>query len=175
VRVGIGHDTHRLSEGRPLILGGLRIEHARGLLGHSDADVVCHAVADALLGAAGLGDIGEHYSDTDPRWSGLDSTRLLAEVVELVEKAGWRAANCDIVIHAQEPKLGAHKSAIRANLARLLRLTEAAVNVKAKTGENVGPVGRGEAIVCEAVVLIEPASTAGVDSGRVGPPRSVPG
>jgi 2-C-methyl-D-erythritol 2,4-cyclodiphosphate synthase len=156
VRVGLGHDTHRLSESRPLILGGLRIEHARGLMGHSDADVVCHAVADALLGAAGLGDIGEYYPDTDPRWSGLDSTRLLAEVVDRVEQAGWRAVNCDVVIHAQEPKLGAHKQAIRANLARLLRLGEAAVNVKAKTGEHVGPVGRGEAIVCQAVVLIEP-------------------
>src|SRR5262245_41579369 len=121
VRVGIGHDTHRLTDGRPLILGGIRIEHARGLVGHSDADVVCHAVADALLGAAALGDIGEHYPDTDPRWRGLDSTRLLAEVVEQVEKAGWRAANCDVVIHAQEPKLGPHKPAIRASLARLLR------------------------------------------------------
>ncbi|MFI5458875.1 MAG: 2-C-methyl-D-erythritol 2,4-cyclodiphosphate synthase [Isosphaerales bacterium] len=158
MRVGIGHDTHRLSESRPLILGGLRIEHTRGLVGHSDADVVCHAVADALLGAAGLGDIGDHYPDTDPRWSGLDSTRLLAEVVDRVEQAGWRAVNCDVVIHAQEPKLGAHKQAIRANLARLLRLGEAAVNVKAKTGEHVGPVGRGEAIVCQAVVLVEPAA-----------------
>jgi len=159
VRVGIGHDTHRLSESRPLILGGLRIEHTRGLVGHSDADVVCHAVADALLGAAGLGDIGDHYPDTDPRWSGLDSTRLLAEVVDRVEQAGWRAVNCDVVIHAQEPKLGTHKQAIRANLARLLRLGEAAVNVKAKTGEHVGPVGRCEAIVCQAVVLVEPAAT----------------
>jgi len=156
VRVGIGHDTHRLSEGRPLILGGLRIEHPRGLVGHSDADVVCHAVADALLGAAGLGDIGEHYPDTDPRWRGLDSTRLLAEVVDRLEQAGWRAVNCDVIIHAQEPKLGPHKQTIRANLARLLHLGEAAVNVKAKTGEHVGPVGRGEAIVCEAVVLVEP-------------------
>jgi len=154
VRVGIGHDTHRLTESRPLILGGLRIEHPRGLVGHSDADVVCHAVADALLGAAGLGDIGDHYPDTDPRWSGLDSTRLLAEVVDRVDQAGWRAVNCDVVIHAQEPKLGAHKQTIRANLARFLRLDVAAVNVKAKTGEHVGPVGRGEAIVCEAVVLV---------------------
>ena len=89
MRVGIGHDTHRLSEGRPLILGGLRIDHPRGLVGHSDADVVCHAVADALLGAAGMGDIGEHYPDTDPKWRGLDSTKLLAEVVERIEQAGW--------------------------------------------------------------------------------------
>jgi 2-C-methyl-D-erythritol 2,4-cyclodiphosphate synthase len=156
VRVGIGHDTHRLSEGRPLILGGLRIAHPRGLVGHSDADVVCHAVADALLGAAGLGDIGEHYPDTDPQWKGLDSTRLLAEVVGQVERSGWRAINCDVIIHAQEPKLSPHKPAIRANLARLLRIGEGAVNIKAKTGEHVGHVGRGEAIVCQAVVLIEP-------------------
>jgi 2-C-methyl-D-erythritol 2,4-cyclodiphosphate synthase len=149
-----------LAEGRPLVLGGVRIEHGRGLVGHSDADVVCHAVADALLGAAGLGDIGDHYPDTDPQWRGLDSTRLLAEVVGRVEHAGWRAVNCDVVIHAQEPKLGAHKQAIRANLARLLRVDEMDVNVKAKTGEHVGPVGRGEAIVCEAVVLVEPVSNA---------------
>jgi 2-C-methyl-D-erythritol 2,4-cyclodiphosphate synthase len=163
VRVGIGHDTHRLGEGRPLFLGGLRIEHPRGLVGHSDADVVCHAVADALLGAAGLGDIGEHYPDTDPQWRGLDSTRLLADVVGQIDQKGWKVVNCDVVIHAEEPKLGAHKGTIRANLARLLKVGQAAVNVKAKTGEHVGPVGRGEAIVCQAVVLIEPAPAAGVD------------
>ena len=142
-------------EGRPLILGGLRIDHPRGLAGHSDADVVCHAVADALLGAAGLGDIGEHYPDTDPRWQGLDSMRLLAEVVQLLRREGWQALNCDLIIHAQEPKLGAHKASIRSNLAGLLRLPVTAVNVKAKTGEHVGPIGRAEAISCHAVVLIE--------------------
>ncbi len=157
MRAGIGHDTHRLVEGRPLVLGGLRIDHPRGLAGHSDADVVCHAVADALLGAAGLGDIGERYPDTDPKWQGLDSTRLLAEVVELLEGQAWLAVNCDLIVHAQEPRLGPHKAAIRANIARLLRLPEAAVNVKAKTGEHVGPVGRGEAIECHAVVLIRQA------------------
>jgi 2-C-methyl-D-erythritol 2,4-cyclodiphosphate synthase len=156
VRVGIGHDTHRLSEGRPLVLGGLRVEHQRGLVGHSDADVVCHAVADALLGAAGLGDIGEHYPDTDPKWRGLDSTRLLAEVVGRIEQAGWRTVNCDVIIHAEEPKLGPHKQTIGANLARLLRVGAGSVNVKAKTGEHVGPIGRKEVISCEAVVLIEP-------------------
>ncbi len=137
-----------------MILGGQRIAHPRGLVGHSDADVVCHAVADALLGAAGMGDIGEHYPDTDPRWRGLDSTCLLAEVVDRIGKAGWQVVNCDVIVHAQEPKLGPHKPAIRANLGRLLCVEESAVNVKAKTGEHVGPVGRGEAIVCEAVVLI---------------------
>lgn len=138
-----------------MILGGLRIEHPRGLAGHSDADVVCHAVADALLGAAALGDIGEHYPDTDPKWRDLDSARLLAEVVERVAASGYRPVNCDVIIHAQEPKLGAHKKTIRSNLARLLGLGESAVNVKAKTGEHVGPVGRAEAIDCHAVVLIQ--------------------
>jgi 2-C-methyl-D-erythritol 2,4-cyclodiphosphate synthase len=157
VRVGIGHDTHRLAGGRPLILGGLLIEYPLGLLGHSDADVVCHAVADALLGAAGLGDIGEHYPDTDPQWRGLESTRLLAEVVDRIEQSGWRSVNCDVIIHAQEPKLGPHKPAIRANLARLLHVGETAVNVKAKTGEHIGAIGRGEVIACQAVVLLDAA------------------
>ncbi len=155
MRVGIGHDTHRLAEGRALILGGVRIDHPRGLVGHSDADVVLHTVADALLGAAGLGDIGELYPDTDPQWRGLDSARLLTEVVDLLEREGWRTVNCDLVIHAQEPKLGPHKPAIRENLARLLHVDLNAVNVKAKTGELVGPIGRAEAIACEAVVLID--------------------
>ena len=141
MRVGIGHDTHRLVEGRPLILGGVRIDHPRGLMGHSDADVVLHAVADALLGAAALGDIGEHFPDTHPEWKGLEGRRLLADVVGLVAKAGWKVGNCDVVIHAQEPKLLAHKPAMRANLAGLLRVEESAVNVKAKTGEHVGPIG----------------------------------
>ncbi len=157
MRVGIGDDTHRLGEGRPLILGGVRLEHplGLGLVGHSDADVVCHAVADAVLGASGLGDIGEHYPDTDPAWRGLDSTRLLAEVVERAARAGWQTVNCDVIIHAQQPKLGPHKRTIGANLARLLGVAETAVNVKAKTGEHVGPIGRGEAISCQAVVLLE--------------------
>ena len=160
-RVGLGHDTHRLVEGRPLILGGVRIEHPRGLFGHSDADVVCHAVVDAILGAAGLGDIGEHYPDTDPQWRGADSTRLLTDVVERVRKLGWSIGNCDVIIHAQEPKLTPHKPAIRESLARLLGLELASVNVKAKTGEHVGPVGRGEAVVCEAVVLLDHLTTEG--------------
>ncbi len=163
MRVGFGHDTHRLVEGRPLVLGGLRIDHDRGLEGHSDADVVLHAVADALLGAAALGDIGEHYPDTDPKWRGLDSGRLLAEVVAQVAAAGWRPVNCDIVIHAQRPKLTTHKPAIRAGVARLLGLGDGDVNIKAKTGELVGPIGRGEAIACEAVLLIEPVAAGRAD------------
>jgi 2-C-methyl-D-erythritol 2,4-cyclodiphosphate synthase len=155
VRVGLGHDTHQLREGLPLVLGGVTIEHPRGLAGHSDADVVLHAVADALLGAAALGDIGEYYPDSDPIWKGLDSARLLTEVVARVANAGWQAVNCDLIIHAQEPKLGPHKQEIRANIARLLGIALSAVNVKAKTGEHVGPIGRAEAIACEAVILVE--------------------
>ena len=154
MRVGIGHDTHRLVEGRPLILGGVVIEHPRGLMGHSDADVVLHAVADALLGAAALGDIGEHFPDTDPKWKGLDGGRLLADVVALVSEAGWSVGNCDVVIHAQGPKLTPHKPLIRDNIARHLRVAPSVVNVKAKTGEHVGPIGLGEAIACEVVGLL---------------------
>ena len=154
MRIGIGHDTHRLVEGRPLILAGVRIEHDRGLLGHSDADVVLHAVCDALLGASALGDIGELYPDTDPRWKDVDSSRLLREVSARVAAAGWRPSNCDVTIHAQRPKLSAYKPALRESLATLLGLPVSAVNVKAKTGEHVGPIGRGEAISCDAAVLL---------------------
>jgi 2-C-methyl-D-erythritol 2,4-cyclodiphosphate synthase len=154
LRIGIGHDTHRLVEGRPLILAGVTIEYDRGLLGHSDADVVLHAVCDALLGASALGDIGELYPDTDPRWKDVDSSRLLREVTDRVAAAGWRPLNCDVTIHAQRPKLSAYKPVLRANLAVLLGLPVSAVNVKAKTGEHVGPIGRGEAISCDAAVLL---------------------
>jgi 2-C-methyl-D-erythritol 2,4-cyclodiphosphate synthase len=122
-------------------------------MGHSDADVVLHAVADALLGASSLGDIGELFPDTDPRWQGLDGGVLLTEVMNRVTEAGWKVGNCDVVIHAQEPKLTLHKPAIRENLARLLRVASTQVNVKAKTGEHVGPIGRAEAIACEAIIL----------------------
>ncbi|MGE3817916.1 MAG: 2-C-methyl-D-erythritol 2,4-cyclodiphosphate synthase [Isosphaeraceae bacterium] len=151
----MGHDTHRLVEGRPLVLGGLRIDHPKGLFGHSDADVVLHALADALLGAAGLGDIGEYFPDTDPRWKDLDSARLLTEVVDRVRDAGWGVVNCDLIVHAQEPKISPHKAAIQAKIAGMLTVEPDLVNVKAKTGERVGPIGRGEAISCEAVVLLE--------------------
>jgi 2-C-methyl-D-erythritol 2,4-cyclodiphosphate synthase len=154
MRVGIGHDTHRLAEGRPLLLGGVRIEHPRGLEGHSDADVVLHAVTDALLGAAGLGDIGDAYPDTDPAYRGTDSRLFLQETVARLNQAGWHIVNVDVIIFAEEPKLGPVKGLIRRHLAGLLQLSEDAVNVKAKTGEGVGVVGRGEAISCEAVALI---------------------
>jgi 2-C-methyl-D-erythritol 2,4-cyclodiphosphate synthase len=155
MRVGIGHDTHRLVEGRPLILGGVRIEHPRGLYGHSDADVVLHAVTDALLGAAGLGDIGDAYPDTDAAWKDRDSRFFLEDTRTRLCRLGWRVVNLDVIVFAQEPKLGPLKTAMRNNLATLLRLDEGAVNVKAKTGEHVGHLGRAEAIACQAVVLLE--------------------
>ncbi len=154
LRVGLGHDTHRLVEGRPLILAGVTIPFDRGLYGHSDADVVLHAVADALLGAAGLGDIGEQFPDTDPQWKGLDSAVLLRAVLERVAAAGFQPINCDVIVFAQLPKLTPHKPALRRRLAELLGLPESDVNLKAKTGELVGPIGRGEAIACEAIVLV---------------------
>jgi 2-C-methyl-D-erythritol 2,4-cyclodiphosphate synthase len=158
IRVGSGHDTHRLVEGRPLILGGVTIPHARGLDGHSDADVVLHAITDALLGAAGLGDIGEHYPDTDPNWKGADSRLFLNETLPKLNRLGWRIVNLDVTILAQEPKLGPVKAAIRESLASLMAVPLDAVNVKAKTGERVGHIGRCEAIGCHAVVLIERTS-----------------
>jgi 2-C-methyl-D-erythritol 2,4-cyclodiphosphate synthase len=158
-RVGSGHDTHRLAEGRPLILGGIRIEHSRGLVGHSDADAVLHAVTDALLGAAGLGDIGDAYPDTDAAWKDADSKLFLRETLNKLTALGWRPVNTDVTIFAQEPKLGPVKAAIRTSLAALLGLPPDAVNVKAKTGEKVGHIGRGEAIGCHAVVLIQNLAT----------------
>ncbi|MBY0459730.1 MAG: 2-C-methyl-D-erythritol 2,4-cyclodiphosphate synthase [Gemmataceae bacterium] len=154
VRVGSGHDTHRLAEGRPLILGGVRIPHAKGLVGHSDADAVLHAVTDALLGAAAMGDIGDLYPDTDPRWKDADSALFLTETLGRLNQSGWKPVNVDVTIFAQEPKLGPVKAAIKESLARLLGLSADCVNVKAKTGEKVGHIGRGEAIGCHAVVLI---------------------
>jgi 2-C-methyl-D-erythritol 2,4-cyclodiphosphate synthase len=158
MRVGIGHDTHRLAEGRPLLLGGVRVEHARGLVGHSDADVVLHAVTDALLGAAGLGDIGDAYPDTDPAYRERESSFFLRDTLARLNQAGWRVVNVDVIVFAQEPKFGPVKDAIRRKLASLLGLDAGAVNVKAKTGERVGAIGRAEAIACQAVVLIDSAA-----------------
>ncbi|MCS6850122.1 MAG: 2-C-methyl-D-erythritol 2,4-cyclodiphosphate synthase [Gemmataceae bacterium] len=155
MRIGLGHDTHRLVEGRPLILGGVRLEHRRGLLGHSDADVVLHALTDALLGAAGWGDIGDAFPDTDPAYRDCDSSRFVREAAARLRQAGWRVVNVDIVIFAEEPRLGPVKEEIRANLARLLEISPDSVNVKAKTGEKVGHIGRAEAIGCQVVALID--------------------
>jgi 2-C-methyl-D-erythritol 2,4-cyclodiphosphate synthase len=154
-RVGIGHDTHRLGPDRPLILGGLRIEHARGLVGHSDADVVLHALTDALLGAAGLGDIGDAYPDTDPKYKDCDSRRFVTDSLEKLREKGYRLVNVDCTIFAQEPKLGPIKARMREHLAQMLGLDVDDVNVKAKTGEKVGAIGRAEAIGCQVAVLIE--------------------
>jgi 2-C-methyl-D-erythritol 2,4-cyclodiphosphate synthase len=158
MRVGIGHDTHRLEEGRPLVLGGIRVPYPRGLAGHSDGDVVLHALTDALLGAAGLGDIGDTYPDTDPRWRNADSALFVRETLDRLGRAGWRVGNVDVIVFAQEPRLGPVKADVRANLARLLGVPMDAVNVKAKTGEHVGHIGRGEAIACQVAALIEPKS-----------------
>jgi 2-C-methyl-D-erythritol 2,4-cyclodiphosphate synthase len=154
-RVGIGHDTHRLAEGRPLLLGGVRVEHPRGLAGHSDADIVLHALTDALLGAVGLGDIGDAYPDTDPAWRDADSRLFLRETLARLNRTGWQVVNVDVIVFAQEPKLGPVKAAIRQSLAGLLGLDADAVNVKAKTGEHVGHIGRAEALACQVVALIE--------------------
>ncbi len=153
-RVGIGHDTHRTVEGRPLILGGIDIPAEFGLDGHSDADVLLHAVTDAILGAAGLGDIGEWFPDTSAEFAGADSGELLRRVISEVSGQGWSVVNLDSIIFAERPKLSAHKQAMTDNLAKLLGVDSAMVNVKAKTGERVGPIGRGESIDAQVVVLL---------------------
>jgi 2-C-methyl-D-erythritol 2,4-cyclodiphosphate synthase len=155
MRIGHGWDLHRLAPGRPCRIGGLDLPHDKGPLGHSDGDVVLHALADALLGAAALGDIGVFFPDTDPRWKGVDSTHLLAEVLERVRSAGLVLGNVDITIVAQEPKIGPHRQALRENLARLLDADLSRVSLKAKTTEGLGDIGAGEAIACHAVVLLE--------------------
>lgn len=148
---GIGYDTHRFAAGRRLILGGVEIAHERGLDGHSDADVLTHAVIDALLGAAGLGDIGEHFPDTDERWRDADSIELLEAVVAIVTAAGYEIVNVDCTILIEAPKLSPYKSAIRARLAAVLGLSASRVNVKATTGEGIGFVGRGEGAAALAI------------------------
>jgi 2-C-methyl-D-erythritol 2,4-cyclodiphosphate synthase len=153
-RVGIGYDVHRLAEGRPLILGGVEIEHERGLDGHSDADVLTHAVIDALLGAAALGDIGEHFPDTDPRYEGADSIELLAATLELLAENGFAPANVDATVVIERPKIAPHKEAIRARLARALGLETGLVSVKATTGEGMGFVGRGEGVAALAIASV---------------------
>ena len=154
LRVGEGWDTHQLVEGRPLMLGGVRVPHSHGLLGHSDADALLHALTDALLGAAALGDIGRHFPDTDAAFAGADSARLLAAAAQRVRDAGYALINVDSTIVAQAPKLAAHIPAMRERIADLLGLPLDAVNVKAKTAEKMGPVGEGRAIEARAVCLI---------------------
>jgi 2-C-methyl-D-erythritol 2,4-cyclodiphosphate synthase len=160
IRTGIGIDTHRFEPGRPLILGGVRIAHELGLAGHSDADVLAHAVIDALLGAAGDGDIGQHFPDTDPRYAGADSLDLLRTVVERLAASGLAIHHVDATVMMERPRLDPHRAAIRASLAGALGVPEHAVNVKATTGEGMGFVGRREGVAALAVATVEVATTA---------------
>ena len=154
MRIGHGYDVHRLAEGRRLVLGGVDIPWDRGLLGHSDADVLTHAVMDALLGAAGLGDIGRHFPDTDPAYAGADSLVLLAHVAGLLAERGWQVENVDATILAQRPKLAPHIPAMGENLARVLGIEAGRVNVKATTEEGLGFTGSGQGMAAHAVCLL---------------------
>ena len=153
-RIGTGYDLHRMEAGRPLIIGGVNIPYETGLAGHSDADVLCHAVTDAILGAAAAGDIGQHFPDTDPKWKGANSIELLKGAVAIVRAAGFAVANIDAVIIAERPKLAPHIPAMRANLAQAIGVDVSAVSVKGKTNERVDALGRNEAIAVHAVVLV---------------------
>jgi 2-C-methyl-D-erythritol 2,4-cyclodiphosphate synthase len=153
-RVGQGFDVHALVDGRPLIIGGVRIEHAQGLLGHSDADVLLHAVTDAVLGAAGLGDIGRLFPDTEAAYAGADSRVLLRTAMEKVAMAGWQVVNIDATVHAQAPKIGPHAAGMVHNIAQDLNMDAHCVNVKAKTNEGLGYLGRKEGIAATVVALL---------------------
>jgi 2-C-methyl-D-erythritol 2,4-cyclodiphosphate synthase len=153
-RIGEGWDSHALVSGRALILGGVTIPHTHGLLGHSDADALAHAITDALFGAAALGDIGRHFPDTDEQFRGADSLALLAEAARRVRAAGWKIANIDCTIVAEKPKMAPHVPAMRLRLGQTLTLQPDQVNIKAKTAEGMGPVGRGESIEARAVCLL---------------------
>ena len=155
MRIGHGYDVHRLVEGRNLILGGVKIDYEKGLLGHSDADVLLHAVSDALLGAAGLGDIGRHFPDTDPTYKGADSLKLLAQVGEKLRSAGYGVGNIDVTMIAQRPKLKDYIPQMEENIASALGIAAAQVNVKATTEEKLGFTGTGEGMSCHAVCLID--------------------
>ncbi len=155
MRVGMGFDIHRLAVGRPLVLGGVEIPAPKGLEGHSDADVLLHALCDALLGSVGEGDIGTYFPDADPQWKGASSRVFVEKALELVKARGLSVVNVDFTVVAEEPKLAPHRSAIREALAKLLRVAPDRVNLKAKTMEGLGPIGEGQAIGCYAVVLLE--------------------
>ena len=157
MRVGLGYDLHRTIIGRPLMLGNIQIPHERGLEGHSDADIVVHALIDALTGAAGLPDVGQQFPNTDPRYKNINSAELLKAANAAFQKAGWRLVNADIVILAQRPMLSPYKPAMIKRLAELLGVQETQINLKGKTGERVGSVGKEKAMACQCVVLIERA------------------
>ena len=154
-RIGLGNDIHRLAAGKPLVIGGVKIDHDRGPDAHSYGDVLLHSLVDALLGAAGLGDIGDLFPDSDEAYRDMESSKFVLEAMRLLKTNGWRPVNVDAVVMAQSPKLSPHKAAIRERVAELTGLPVEAVNIKAKTGEKVGPIGREEAIAAEVVVLIE--------------------
>ncbi|MDJ0782698.1 MAG: 2-C-methyl-D-erythritol 2,4-cyclodiphosphate synthase [Desulfosarcinaceae bacterium] len=154
MRIGNGFDVHRLVDHRPLILGGVQIPYAKGLAGHSDADVLLHAICDALLGAAGLGDIGEHFPDSDPAYLGIDSLKLLQTTFDLVRQSGLRLVNLDATVLAQAPKIGPYKAAMREKIAAVLDVPPERINIKATTTEGVGPYGRGEAIGATCSLLM---------------------
>lgn len=158
LRIGIGHDTHRLVTGRPLILGGVRIEADRGAEGHSDADALIHAIADAILGALGEGDLGKHFPDNDPQWKDADSLLMLTHVNQLAGARGFRVVNIDSNILLERPRLRDYIGAMRDKLAATLEMERSCVSVKAKTGEGLNAVGRGEAITAQAIVLLAPRS-----------------
>ena len=155
MRIGHGYDVHKLVEGRDLILGGVKIDYEKGLLGHSDADVLLHAVSDALLGAAGLGDIGRHFPDTDPKYKGADSLELLREVYRKISEKGFRVGNIDVTMIAQKPKLKDYISQMQENIAAAVNVSPERVNVKATTEEKLGFTGSGEGMACHAVCLLE--------------------
>lgn len=155
MRVGIGFDIHRLVAKRPLFLGGVRVPHSKGLLGHSDADVVLHALCDAILGALGAGDMGVYFPDTDPKWKGVASRRFVEEAMRLAKRQRQALSHADLIVVAEKPKLSAHRGAIKKSLAEILKVSEHQVNVKAKTMEKLGPIGQGKAIAAYAVVTLE--------------------
>ena len=155
MRIGHGYDVHKLVEGRDLIIGGVKIDHTVGLLGHSDADVLLHAVSDALLGAAGLGDIGKHFPDTDPQYKGADSLKLLGIVAQRVQEVGYRVSNIDVTMIAQRPKLRPHIAQMERNIAQAVGIDESRVNVKATTEEKLGFTGQELGMACHAVCLLE--------------------
>ena len=159
MRIGHGYDVHRLTEGRELILGGVKIDYEKGLLGHSDADVLLHAVCDALLGAAGLGDIGRHFPDTDPKYKGADSLELLRQVAGKVAAAGYRVGNVDVTMIAQRPRLKDFIPQMEQNIASALDVEPGRINVKATTEERLGFTGSGEGMACHAVCILEEATT----------------
>lgn len=154
IRTGIGYDSHRFAEGRRLVLGGVEIPHERGLQGHSDADVLIHALCDALLGAVADGDIGQHFSDQDPQWKNADSTVLLARVVERLARTGWQVVNTDATVIAEAPKLAPHIDAMRTRLAEVMGVDRSRISVKAKTNEGMDAVGRREGISAMAVATV---------------------